>query len=356
MQVKKELSILLIFMMLAALLSGCTDATTITINEDYSGSYSETATLSKRLWDLSIGASYDENSLADLYRSLYPGAEVAIEDTVIDQVASKEIQLRKDFKNESEFQQLMNNFGLASVKFNQNYFSRSAIATASSDSSATDVLPDDMEGLFEGNEQLMPVILEELQNINIKLTVSFPYQIEETNGAVQADGKTVVWEMTQLTDGEGRYYATFCKQDSSKAPVILGAKNKKQYNSGVTLTVDSENLIDYIDVNGKAIHSDYLSLTEEGLYQITVFDLNQNKSSLSFRIDMTKPIIKGVKNGKTYYSAQTVRFLDAGSGVRKATLNNKKISSGTKITKKGSYTLRVIDKAGNKKTVKFKIK
>lgn len=72
-------------------------------------------------------------------------------------------------------------------------------------------------------------------------------------------------------------------------------------------------------------------------------------------VDKTKPTITGVKNGKTYKKAVTIKFKDA-SGIKSAKLNGKSIKSGTKVSKNGSYTLVVTDKAGNKKTVKFKIK
>lgn len=72
-------------------------------------------------------------------------------------------------------------------------------------------------------------------------------------------------------------------------------------------------------------------------------------------LDKTKPTIKGVKNGTTYKKVVTIKFSDK-SGIRKATLNGKKIKSGTKVKKNGSYTLIVTDKAGNSRTVRFKIR
>jgi hypothetical protein len=75
-------------------------------------------------------------------------------------------------------------------------------------------------------------------------------------------------------------------------------------------------------------------------------------------IDKTKPTVTGVKNGKKYKKTVTIKFKDnkKGSGIKKATLNGKKIKSGKKVSKKGKYTLVVTDKAGNKKTIKFTIK
>ena len=61
------------------------------------------------------------------------------------------------------------------------------------------------------------------------------------------------------------------------------------------------------------------------------------------------------ENGKTYIGAKVVKFKD-NCGIAKATLNGKKISSGKKISKKGSYKLVVTDINGLKTTVSFKIK
>ena len=71
--------------------------------------------------------------------------------------------------------------------------------------------------------------------------------------------------------------------------------------------------------------------------------------------DTKKPTVKGVKNKKTYKKAVKIKFSDV-SGIKKATLNGKKIKSGKKVKKKGKYTLIIIDKAGNKIKIKFRIK
>ena len=72
--------------------------------------------------------------------------------------------------------------------------------------------------------------------------------------------------------------------------------------------------------------------------------------------DKIKPTVTGVKNNKTYKKQVTIKFSDKQSGIKKATLNGKKIKSGKKVKKNGKYTLKVHDKAGNVKQVKFTIK
>ncbi len=72
-------------------------------------------------------------------------------------------------------------------------------------------------------------------------------------------------------------------------------------------------------------------------------------------IDTKKPTVTGVKNEKVYRKTVTIKFKDKGSGIKSAKLNGKKIKTGKKVKKVGKYKLVVIDKAGNKTTVRFRI-
>ena len=72
--------------------------------------------------------------------------------------------------------------------------------------------------------------------------------------------------------------------------------------------------------------------------------------------DSNSGITQAEAKGKTYKRKVKVSVKDNVSGISKITLNGKKIKSGAKITKKGSYTLKAKDKAGNVKTIRFKIK
>lgn len=74
-----------------------------------------------------------------------------------------------------------------------------------------------------------------------------------------------------------------------------------------------------------------------------------------FMLDKTAPIIKGVKNNKTYKKSVTIKCSDTLSGIRQVKLNGKAVKKEIKIIKFGNYNLQVTDKAGNKKTIKFKI-
>jgi hypothetical protein len=98
---------------------------------------------------------------------------------------------------------------------------------------------------------------------------------------------------------------------------------------------------------------------KDGYYTIRLADKDGNLYSKAVKvtgIDSKAPVITGVKNNKTYTKAVTIKFSDKGTGIKKATLNGKTIKSGSKVSASGSYTLKVTDKAGNTKVIKFKIK
>lgn len=76
--------------------------------------------------------------------------------------------------------------------------------------------------------------------------------------------------------------------------------------------------------------------------------------TIQFVIDKIKPSVN-VKKGKTYKKGMKLQFSDA-SGIRYAKLDGKKVKNKTKISKKGSHKIVVVDLANNKQTMRFKIK
>lgn len=101
------------------------------------------------------------------------------------------------------------------------------------------------------------------------------------------------------------------------------------------------------------------TVKKNGTYTIRVITKDGTTYSIQHKVkglDDTAPQITGVKNGKTYKKSVTISFSDKDSGIKSAKLNGKTIKSGKKVSKKGTYMLKVTDKANNTKTVKFKIK
>lgn len=97
--------------------------------------------------------------------------------------------------------------------------------------------------------------------------------------------------------------------------------------------------------------------TKPSIVYIQYTDANgaiQTIHTNGFSVDKTKATVN-VKKNKTYKVGKKVTFKDA-SGIKSAKLDGKKVKSGTKIKKKGTHTLVITDKAGNKTTIKFKVK
>lgn len=163
--------------------------------------------------------------------------------------------------------------------------------------------------------------------------------------------------------------------DTNKTKVTVKVNNHLssnvsdyQYQAGQVDTSAKWNWTGYTTVDGVTALSGQnpsFSVTKNGWYTIryTVESTVAWNQELTYcaqvqvtGIDTTKPTISGVKNGKIYKKAVTIKYADKnGSGVKSAKLNKKSTKSGTKISKDGVYTLVVTDKAGNSNTVKFTV-
>lgn len=107
----------------------------------------------------------------------------------------------------------------------------------------------------------------------------------------------------------------------------------------------------YVETNGTTFE-----VTSNGVYSVRITD-KLGKTTLAkikiSNIDKKQPKVSGVQDGKKYKKQVTINWTDQGSGVVKATLNNKKCVNGQKITKDGTYVLRLYDKVGNKTVIEF---
>ncbi len=359
MHVKKRFSLFLVITLTAMLLTGCSDHTNIQFKENGSGHYEETASVQKDLWDALIGELSDEAVLS-YYKALYPQAEITLSDQDVDGVLHKMFHLKMDFKDLAQYEQMSSNSEIVSVTYNQNYYTRSKIfMPLEEENEMVSGIAEELEQLLDPasgvDQEAMGKFIAEMQNLDVIMTITFPYAVTDSNGSIQEDGKTVIWDMKKMDQTE-RLYALFQTSNSLTTPEYTGVVNGKAYNTGVSVSIACENLLNSVDVNGEKTSSNQLFLSEEGIYRITATDINGNSSSIKFRIDTTKPSISGVKDRKSYNGTCTIRFSDKGSGIKKATLNGTSIRSGKKVSKKGTYRLSVTDQAGNKKTVTFKIK
>lgn len=249
---------------------------------------------------------------------------------------------------------------------------------------------EDMQKMLDEMGLTVEQIQQMIMGIKFAYTIEFPSNVTYTNGTCEPNSNKVTWSFSmqdamqqatgqlisgQLTGGQETeeqaivlYAETMPEGESvlkndKTAPVIAGVKNNAYYKSikkisltasdavGVTgMTLDGEPT-----TNGTALNIAGTDIIKEGKHTVKAYDFSGNKSVVTFTYDKTKPVVKGVANGKTYKKACTIKFSDK-YGIKSAKLNGKTIKTNKKVSKKGSYTLKVTDKAGNTATVKFKIK
>ena len=113
--------------------------------------------------------------------------------------------------------------------------------------------------------------------------------------------------------------------------------------------IDTNSGIKKVVVDGKKVKTKY-RFKKTGTYTVIVYDKAGNKTTKKIKItkDKTKPSIQ-FKNNK-------VTVKDNQSGVKKVTINGKKVSSTKTLKKKGTYKIVAYDKAGNKAVKKVVIK
>ncbi len=212
----------------------------------------------------------------------------------------------------------------------------------------------DYSGIIDIPDAAMKSIEKMIQATYV---VKMPYEIEKTNGKVAADGKTVTFTVDSKFSDDAIYAYTKApdtKNDAEKSKIsVSGVKGSYIVKSKIKVTADEK--IKSFKLNGKKQTKYSVKITKDGKYKVVVKTADETFKKTYIR-DTKAPTVKGVSDGKTYKKTVTINFSDATSGIKSATLNGKKISSGKKVKKSGTYTLVVTDKAGNKKTVKFTIK
>ena len=139
--------------------------------------------------------------------------------------------------------------------------------------------------------------------------------------------------------------------NDNDGPVIKGIDNNSFTRKDVKLTIKDDNDVT-IKVTKDGTEVDYTGkFTEEGTYVITAVDAAFNETTLTFTIDKTMPVIKGVEDGGLYNHAVTVTIDEVKIQDAKYLYEGKWYSfeSGATFDKDGTYFIRVTDAAYNKK-------
>jgi hypothetical protein len=192
--------------------------------------------------------------------------------------------------------------------------------------------------------------------ILIECAVTLPGVIAESNGTIS--GSTASWstdtlpaDNTLIASVTGGIFST-----DTEAPVIKGVRNNGLYSKVSSVKATDNVSLKSFQVNGINMCSNKLSFTKTGKYTLVAPDYQGNSSTVKFRIDAKAPRVKGIKNGKISKKNVTLRFSD-NIGVKSVKVNGKSASTKKVTLKKaGKYTVKVTDQAGNKTTVKFRIK
>ncbi|MFC0187194.1 Ig-like domain-containing protein [Fictibacillus aquaticus] len=180
---------------------------------------------------------------------------------------------------------------------------------------------------------------------NKDVSISVNEGTAHLNGATFTSGTKVDEEGTYtliVTDKAGNQTTVEFTIDKT-SPIVSGVKNNESYNKEVVITFEE----------GTATLDSEVFLSEssveaEGIHTLVVIDAAGNQTSVSFTIDKTAPQVSGVENEAMYNKAISLSFNEG-----TAKLNGEVVLSGTVVQADGSYTLEVIDEAGNKTVLTF---
>ncbi len=188
------------------------------------------------------------------------------------------------------------------------------------------------------------------------MTITYPFAVGKANGEIQSDGCTVKYDVLALNKQKVTRIYALSKSVVAAADqiTIKGVKDKKAYRRAVTVQVDAKSVVTAFMVNGKKQPINRFNASEDGKYRVSVKTATGLTKKVNFCVDRTKPTTNVKK--KTYKKPVRITFKDKVSGIKKATLNGRKIKSGKTVKKNGTYTLKIYDKAGNVTKIKFKIK
>lgn len=204
-----------------------------------------------------------------------------------------------------------------------------------------------------------------MEATTMDVTIEFPQDITFANAEVK-EGAKASWDFTtkkveSLGSGLHVYYAetmpTSCVETDTELPTAGLMKNNGVYNGKVFELSDNIGIA-LAKLDNTMLASSKLDLSTacaEGKHTLTLMDYAKNQTVINFTCDRTSPTVQGVKNGKKYSKAVKIKCKDK-YGIKSILLNGKKVKSGKKVAKKGTYKLVVTDKAGNQTKVKFKIK
>lgn len=211
----------------------------------------------------------------------------------------------------------------------------------------------DYTSMAEAYELTESEMKEILGKSYIEYSVVFDYDILKTDksGVIDSQNpKKATWKIKMSDMGKAPTIEAYCKSDIKVTGVTQNAtygKTKKVKFSGAKTA----------KYKGKKIKSG-AKFKKHGQHTLILKAASGEQRTVTFFIDKKKPTITGVKNKKTYKGVQYFIVEDNDSGVASVTINGKKQQPEYgmyTVKKKGTNTIVVKDKVGNKKKIKVKI-
>lgn len=188
----------------------------------------------------------------------------------------------------------------------------------------------------------------------VMYSVEFDYDIAATDPLAVIDSanpKKATWKISFSNLEKTTIYAT-CNSGIAISGVTQGASYKNP------VTLHYEGAVSAV-CNGNNIAND-TTFGTHGQHTVVLTSASGEQRTVTFFVDKKKPVIKKIKNNKTYKKGKVFRVVDKDSGIAAVTINGKKVKeviAGTcKLTKKGKNRIVVKDAVGNVKKMTVKVK
>ena len=193
-----------------------------------------------------------------------------------------------------------------------------------------------------------------LQSYYIVYSVEFDSDIVsvDENAVIDPQNpKKVTWRLSFDKINKDLTLYALCNSDIQVSGVVQG----KSYKKAVSLHYDGAVSAVY---NGQEIANDK-TFNKHGQHTVILKAASGEQRTVTFFIDKKKPVIKKLKNNKTYKKHVKFAVKDKDSGIASVAIDGKKKDvqkSLYTINKKGRHRIVVKDNAGNTNKVKIKIK
>ncbi len=196
---------------------------------------------------------------------------------------------------------------------------------------------------------------------NLSITFAYPIAVVSSGGTISADRKTVTFSLKTPSDS---IYA-YCENDFK----VDGLDNGIMYKKAVSYVIPSD--VTEATLNGETVTDYNVTSSKSGKYDLVLKKADGTQKSYEYMVDGKKPVIKGIKNGKTYHGKVKFTVKDDISldsikingkddtkywSSDKVKIINKKSHTVIKILKSGKYKIKAKDYVGNTKVAQIKVK